>query len=212
METGVRRFPQYFPPSETARLRGQIEARPDLFQAVAAKAGMNLAYHVIDGRRIEAELPEIFALAAGRLREVAEEAAGVPLELMGDPKRALRVQKYTAREEGFLWHFDGGLWGALLTLTNSNGGGTEVMSPRLSRLLAPAPYLLFPFQGLISRAPSTLLVSAPGDLVILRGGTILHRGITAEDDGERLLLAVSYDPVGRPRRRLREAFARWLNY
>lgn len=209
-ETGYRLFPGFLSAVETERLLAQVrEAR---FTAVAAKAGMNLSYHVVDGLRTRDELPEIFALASGRLQEIAQELVDRPIELMQDPKRSVRIQSYCRKADGFLWHLDGGAYGALLTLSNTNEGATDLLSPRLSRLLKPAPYLLFPFQGLFELARPTRIVTAPGDLLILHGGAIIHRGVMQLDEGERTLLAASFDPVGRKKSAVWEWLARRLNY
>jgi hypothetical protein len=210
-QTGFRLFPGFLPPAETARLLALVQEQAR-FQPVAAKAGMNLSYQVVDGNRLRAELPELFALAAGRLQETAQALVEQPIELMQDPKRSVRIQCYRRKDDGFLWHLDGGAYGALLTLVNTNGGATDVLTPRLSRLLKPVPYLLFPFQRLLELARPTRIVAGPGDLLILEGGTVIHRGVMQSDEGERILLAVSFDPVGRKKSRIWEWIARRLNY
>jgi hypothetical protein len=210
-EHGYRFFPGFFSPAETDHLLAQVREQAR-FQAVPAKGGMNLSYQVVDGLRLRAELPDLFALAAGRLQETAQALVDRPIELMRDAKRAVRIQCYRRRADGFLWHLDGGAYGALLTLVNTNEGATDLLTPRLSRFLKPVPYLLFPFQGLLERARPTRIVAAPGDLLILQGGSVIHRGIMQRDDGERILLAASFDPVGRKKSRVWEWIARRLNY
>lgn len=211
-ETGYRLIPQFLSPAETDRLRGLVEDRRNGFQKVAAKARMNLSYHVVGGQELREELPELFELATGRLLKLTEEQVGRPVELMRDPKRSVRIQHYRRKSEGFLWHLDGGEYGALLTLVNTNRGVTEVLPRRLSRWLKPAPYLLFPFQGILARARTTKLFSDAGDLLILHGGVVIHRGLTQQDEGERTLLAASYDRVGKKQSKLWEWIARRLNY
>jgi hypothetical protein len=210
-ELGYRLFPGFLSAAETERLLEQVRQQ-GRFQPVAAKAGMNLSYHVVDGNRLRAELPDLFALAAGRLQETAQALVDQPIELMQDPKRSVRIQCYRRKEDGFLWHLDGGTYGALLTLFNTNDGGTDLLSPRLSRLLKPAPYLLFPFQRLLELGRPTRIVGMPGDLLIVHGGAIIHRGVMQHDEGERILLAASFDPVGRKKGPIWEALARRLNY
>jgi len=210
-ETGYRLFPGFLSAAETGRLLEQVREQAR-FQAVPAKAGMNLSYHVVDGNRLRAELPDLFALASGRLQETAQALVDPPIELMRDPKRSVRIQCYRRKADGFLWHLDGGAYGALLTLFNTNGGATELLSPRLSRLLKPVPYLLFPFQRLLELGRPTRIVTAPGDLLIVHGGAVIHRGVMQHDEGERILLAASFDPVGRKKSQLWEALARRLNY
>jgi hypothetical protein len=207
LESGYRLFPGFLSAAETEGLLAQVRERAR-FQPVAAKAGMNLSYQVVDGQRLQTELPDFFALASGRLMATAQALVEPPIELMRDPKRSVRIQCYRRKEEGFLWHLDG----ALLTLVNTNGGATDLLTPRLSRFLKPAPYLLFPFQGLLERAHPVRIVTAPGDLLVVHGGAVIHRGVTQLDEGERILLAASFDPVGRKKSRLWEWLARRLNY
>lgn len=210
-ESGYRLFPGFLSAEETESLLAQVREQAR-FQTVAAKAGMNLSYQVVDGNRIRAELPEFFALASGRLQETAQALIEQPIELMRDPKRSVRIQCYRRKADGFLWHLDGGAYGALLTLVNTNEGATDLLTPRLSRLLKPVPYLLFPFQRLLELARPTRIITEPGDLLILHGGAVIHRGVMQLDDGERMLLAVSFDPVGKKRGPLWEWIARRLNY
>jgi hypothetical protein len=210
-ESGYRLFPGFLSAAETERLLERVREQAR-FQTVAAKAGMNLSYHVVDGNRTRDELPEFFALASGLLQKTTQSLIDQPIELMQDPKRAVRIQCYRRKTDGFFWHLDGGAYGALLTLVNTNQGATDLLTPRLSRFLKPVPYLLFPFQGLLERARPTRIVTAPGDLLILHGGAIIHRGVMQSDEGERILLAASFDPVGRKKSAAWEWLARRLNY
>ena len=52
----------------------------------------------------------------------------------------------------------------------------------------------------------------PYVVLVLRGGRVLHRGITLADDGERILLAYTYDEPGRKPNPFRDWIARRLNY
>ena len=209
---GYSIFPQFLSPKQTADLLGLIESRGNLFKAVQAKAGMSLAYNVLDGFSIDQYFPELRELAAGALQKITEETFGVDLELMADPKRAFRIQCYRARHEGFKWHLDGGLYSALLTLINTNSGATEVLSPEWSRVLFPVPYLLFPFARLLQFAKPKPLIAHPGDLLVIKGGEVLHRGVTTMDEGERLVFVATYNPVGTKPTPLWDWFARRLNY
>ena len=211
-DTGYRLFRQFLSPEETERLLRLVQGRQESFQTVAAKAKMNLSYHVVNGHELRRQFPELCELASGRLLELAQAQAGRPLELMRDPKRAIRIQHYRKKSEGFLWHLDGGEYGALLTLVNTNLGVTELLTPRMSRWLKPVPYLLFPFQGVLARARTTKILAEAGDLLILHGGAVIHRGLIQQDEGERTLLAVSYDRVGKKTSRIWEWIARRLNY
>jgi hypothetical protein len=210
-EVGYRHFPGFLSAAETERLLAQVREQAR-FQTVAAKAGMNLSYQVVDGLRMRDEFPDFYALAAGLLQETTQTLVEHPIELMRDVKRSVRIQSYRRKTDGFYWHLDGGAYGALLTLVNTNEGATDLLTPRLSRFLKPAPYLLFPFQRLLELGRPTRIVTAPGDLLIVHGGAVIHRGVMQLDEGERILLAASFDPVGRKKSPVWEWLARRLNY
>lgn len=212
MNDGYQVLPSFLSASEIEHLRQRVASRRTLFRQVAAKAGMNLSYSVIDGCQIRAELPDVFDLVQGRLYQALQDAAGRPLVLMRDPKRAVRIQWYQHRDEGFRWHLDGGMYGVILTLINTNQGATEMLSPRVSRYLKPVPYVLFPFQGLLALAPSKVIESRPGDLLLIHGGAIIHRGTNNQSEGERLVLAASFDPIDRQPTPVWDWLARRLNY
>jgi len=87
-----------------------------------------------------------------------------------------------------------------------------VLSPEWSRLLFPLPYLLFPFQRLLEFAKPTPIVPHAGDLLVIKGGAVLHRGVTKKSDGERLVFVATYNPVGTKPTPMWDWFARRLNY
>ncbi len=209
---GYRVIRGYLAAAELARWQHTLAAQPALFAPVAAKHGLNLPYHVVGGTELRRHLPALAALADGPLRAAAEDAAGVRLEPMRDPRRNLRLQCYRRTAEGFRWHLDGGRFSALLTLSNSNDGGTEVLTRRQSRWLRPVPYVLFPFPAVLELARPRPIAAAAGDLLLLAGGEIIHRGVTRRDGGERIVLVATFDPVGRTRPVLWDRVARWLNY
>ena len=212
MKDGYRFSPSFLSAAETEHWRGRVESRRELFRQVAAKAAMNLSYSVLDGYQIRDELPDLLELVQGRLYEALEDAAGQPLAPMRDRKRAVRIQWYRRRGEGFRWHLDGGMYSVLLTLVNTNQGATEMIPPRWSRYLKPVPYVLFPFQGLLARAPSTVIQSRPGDLLLIHGGAVIHRGTNHRGEGERMVLVASFDPVDRRPTPVWDWLARRLNY
>jgi hypothetical protein len=209
---GYRVFGKFVAADELASLHQLIASHGDLFKPVSGKAGMSLPYHVLDGFNICKHFPQLREYAAGPLLNAAEETFGVNLELMADPKRAMRIQCYRTKQEGFKWHLDGGLYSSLLTLVNSNEGATEVLSPELSRLLFPIPYLLFPFQRLLEFAKPRPIIAHAGDLLVIKGGAVLHRGVTKKAEGERLVFVATYNPVGTKPTPMWDWFARRLNY
>jgi len=212
VKDGYQFSPGFLSVAETEHWRERVESRRALFRHVAAKAGMNLSYSVMNGHQVRDDMPDLFELIQGRLHEALQDAAGQPLALMRDPKRAVRIQWYRHRREGFRWHLDGGMYSVLLTLVNTNQGATQMISLRWSRYLKPVPYVLFPFQGLLAHAPTTVIQSHPGDLLLIQGGAVIHRGTNARSDGERMVLVASFDPVGRRPTPVWDWLARRLNY
>ena len=212
MKDGYQFSPSFLSAAETEHWRGRVESRRESFHHVATKAGMNLSYSVMDGCQVQDQLPDLFELVQGRLKEALEDAAGQPLSLMRDRKRAVRIQWYRRRGEGLLWHLDGGMFSVLLTLVNTNHGATQMIPLRWSRFLKPAPYVLFPFQGLLARAPTTVIESRPGDLLLIHGGAVVHRGTNERADGERRVVVASFDPVGTRPTPVWDWLARRLNY
>lgn len=209
---GYRLLPGFLSADETAHWLKLIDSRSDLFAPVSAKAGMSLAYNVLDGIKIDQHLPELRALANGPLLRILEETFGLELEPMTDIKRSLRVQRYRSTDEGFKWHLDGGLYSVILTLLNTNDGFTEVLSPEWSRVLFPVPYLLFPFARLLEFAKPKPVKCGGGDLVAIKGGEVLHRGVTPRATGERIIVGASYNPAGTKPTPAWDWFARKLNY
>jgi hypothetical protein len=209
---GFRHVQGFLAASELATLHGLVERHDDLFRDVHGKAGLGPKYRVIDGDQILAELPEVAELGDRRVRPLAEDFAGHPLAPLASSKRAMRVQAYVRREDGFRWHFDGHDFVALVTLENSNEGQTHFLSPRLSRWMRFVLYPLYPVPQVFSALPCRAVTARAGDLLVMRGARILHRGVTRLETGRRVLLAFTYDPPGKPANRLRDAIARRLNY
>lgn len=196
---------------ETTRLLRGAEARAHLFREVTSLVGLGPRYRVIDGEQIRLHWPEIVAYGEGELRRMVERVTGLRLSLMGSPRRAIHVQVYARPDEGFRWHFDGHTLAAMVTLRNSGGGATELISPPLGRFLRLPFYALYPWPGVFSLLRAQRLIAEPGDLLILRGEKVLHRGVMG-GSGERWLLIFNYDEVGRRPSRLRDWLARRINY
>ena len=122
------------------------------------------------------------------------------------------MQRYTNRAQGFRWHFDGHEFAALITLKNTNCGETLHVSPGLSRFLRWLVYLLYPLPGLFTLVPHRKTDAGPGDLLLMRGGNMLHRGVTLGSEGERVLVIYAYDRIGKRPNPIRDRIASWLNY
>jgi len=209
---GFRHVQGFLGPGEVASLVALVDRHDALFRDVHGKGGLGPKYRVIDGDQILAELPAVAELGDRRVRPLAEDFAGHPLRPLDSSKRAMRIQVYARREHGFRWHLDGHDFVALVTLENGNEGQTHFLSPRLSRWMRFVLYPLYPFPQVLSVLPYAAVTARPGDLLVMRGARILHRGVTRAESGRRVLLAFSYDPPDKRANPLRDAIARRLNY
>jgi hypothetical protein len=196
---------------EVTALERLLRAKSSLLTETAGSKGLGPRYAVIDGEQIRRELPELEALGETRVRPLLERFAGRRVELLASPRRSMRVQVYRDKRHGFRWHFDAHPYAAMVTLENTNGGQTQVVPEGWSRVLRFLLYPLYPFPGVFSLAPRRALTMNAGDLLLLCGARVLHRGVTLRD-GERTLLFYAYDVPGRKPNALRDRVARWLNY
>lgn len=197
---------------EIARLRALVGERAELFREVHGKGGLGPRYQVIDGDQILRDLPAVAELGDRRVRPLAEDFAGHPLAPLASSKRAMRVQAYARRDHGFRWHFDGHAYVALVTLENGNHGQTHFMSLGLSRWLRFLLYPLYPVPQVLALFPYQTVTARAGDLLVMRGARALHRGVTRDEHGQRVLLAFTYDAPGKRANPLRDFIARRLNY
>lgn len=197
---------------EVERLLGLLERYEGLYRETSGRGGLGPRYRIIDGNQVRSHLPEVATLGEERLRAAAERFAGHPLQLMENPLRSIRVQAYNKRDQGFRWHFDEYAFVALLTLKNTNGGQTQFVSPRISRTLKFLFYPLYAFPRVFSLLPHRGLDTEAGDLLLMRGSRVLHRGVTLEEGGERILVSCWYDEPGKRPNPVRELVARVLNF
>lgn len=211
MET-YRHVPAFLTPDELRTLRQAVADHPELLTEVHGRGGLGPRYRVIDGLQIHHHLPGVEELGETRVRPLAEAFAGEPLAPLGSAKRSMRVQVYERKDHGFRWHFDGHPYVALVTLENGNGGQTQFIARWLSWWLRFLLYPLYAFPQLFSIFPRSAVTARPGDLLVMRGGKVLHRGVTPIAEGERILLAYTYDQPGRRPNRFRDFVAKRLNY
>jgi len=212
VRSGYCRIPGFLSPAEAAGWLRRVDDSRDAFRAVGGKAGLALPFHLMDGAEAMARLGDVCTHLQPRMREAAESAATTRLEPIGDRRRALRIQRYGGSTDGFRWHFDGSHTTALLTLANTNGGATEVVSPRWTPLLKPLFYALYPLRDVFSLIPHSTMVAEPGELLILSGHSVLHRGAPGDRPGERVVVLVAFDPAGAKPRPIRDWIARRINY
>jgi hypothetical protein len=211
MET-YRHVPGFLSAEELSRLTRLIEDHEDLYTEVHGRGGLGPRYRVIDGDQIHETLPEVEELGDRRVRPLAESFAGEALRPLGSSKRSMRVQAYERREHGFRWHLDGHAYVVLVTLKNTNGGQTEFISPALTRFLRFLLYPLYAVPQVFSIFPRRAVATQAGDLLWMRGARTIHRGVTLSDQGERVLIAYTFDAPDKKPNPLRDWIARRLNY
>lgn len=207
-----RHVPGFTTREELSRLRQLVEDRRSLFTEVHGRGGLGPRYRVIDGDQIHDLLPEVEDFGDRRVRPLAESFAGHSLQPLGSSRRSMRVQSYERRDHGFRWHLDGHSYVALVALENANGGQTQFISPGLTKLLRFLLYPLYAFPQVFSIFPRSSVTMEAGDLLVMRGARVLHRGITLSDEGERILIAYTYDELGKKPNPFRDWIARRLNY
>ena len=207
-----RHVPGFLSAEELGRLTNLIESHEDLYTEVHGRGGLGPRYRVIDGDQIHEKLSAVEELGDRRVRPLAEEFAGHALRPLGSSKRAMRVQAYERPEHGFRWHLDGHAYVALVTLKNTNRGQTQFISTGLTRFLRFLLYPLYAVPQVFSIFPRSAVTAEPGDLLVMRGGRTLHRGITLSDEGERVLLAYTFDPPDKKPNPFRDWIAKRLNY
>jgi hypothetical protein len=196
---------------EHRAILGEIDEHHSRWRKTEGSAGLGPRYSVIGGDVIATSLPTVQALAE-RVRLALETFAGQPLAAFSDPVRRMRVQCYENEREGFRWHFDGHAFAAVVTLENENGGVTQIVSERISRIARPLFYLSYFFPRLASLLPHESVEGSPRDVLLLRGRRNLHRGHTRRNTGRRTVLVFAYDPPGVAPTRFRNWVARTLNY
>jgi hypothetical protein len=202
----------FLPQADVAFFSRLVEDHAGLLTEIHGRGGLGPRYRVIDGDQIRTRMPAIEALGQERVRPAVERFAGEPLGAFASPRRAQRVQIYSRRDQGFRWHRDGHPYVALVTLENGNEGQTQFISPRLSRVLRYLIYPLYPLPQLFSLLPRAAVTCRAGDLLIMRGRTTIHRGVTLAATGRRILFVYAFDGVDQQPSRLRDLIARKLNY
>ncbi len=202
----------FMTPHDLRRLNELVHGNSGLLTETSGRAGLGPRYRVIDGLTIRKHLPEVEQYGEFRVRPVVEGLVGEPLRLMSSPRRSMRVQVYDRRSHGFRWHVDGHSYAALLTLTNTNRGSTHIVAPGLSRVLRFLLYPCYAVPQVFSLCPYREIRTEAGDLLLLPGGRVLHRGVTLDEHGERTLLVYGYDEADKRRSRIRDWIATRLNY
>ncbi len=196
-------------------LRRAISGGESLFREVNGFAGMAPRYRVIHGTAVHRALPQVVSFGERLVRPLVEAFAGRPLAPLRENAFDIRIQLFRRGGDYFRWHFDGHTYNALVTLTNTIGAETEVVPFAVSRAVRRVymPFALFP--TVFSVLPRMRFAMDAGDVLVLRGGQLLHRGVCHGAEGERLLIVFGYNDADAPPRRVspfRRRVSRLINY
>ena len=207
-----RRIKKFMTSDELENFTDLIHKNTELFSETLGRGTLGPRYRVVNGDQLRSQMPEVETFGEQRVRPIVEHFAGEPLRPMDFSKRSMRIQLYEKKQHGFRWHFDGHSYVALLCLKNTNRGQVHVISPRLSQFLRFLFYPLYAVPQVFSLMPYKEITVEAGDLLLMRGSRVLHRGVTLEEKGQRLLIVYTYDELDKKPNPLRDKIARALNY
>lgn len=205
-----RHLPGFAPAEELAHLRHVIERNRHRFGRTRERAGLGPNCLRINGDVVRDHLPDLVDYGERHVRPVVEAIAGRALQPAIDAKRSIRVQAFASPEDDFRWHFDISRFAALLTIDNDNGSETQLVPSRVSRIVRRGYFLLGWLPQLVSLLPHESLATGPGDLLVIAGTEVLHRGV-AHGEGERTIVVYTYDDRDAQPNPLRVRLARYLN-
>ena len=205
-QNGYHLIPGFLTETECASLLSAIGAyrqNHDIPIVKRPSGDRPLVYSVIDGERIERELPQIAALGP-RIGDLVNSLDRRKLALLNDKKVAINVN-ITAQGGGYRWHYDRNALTAILYLNSVEGGETECYPKYRIRLpvenssawqrTVDSLIRLRPFRAVFGRR---LLVKAEaGKLLLMQGNTCLHSVLPVAGDNDRVNIIVSFDVPGK---------------
>ena len=207
-----RHIEEFATPEEVRRFTDLIRQNAALFTETSGRGGLGPRYRIIDGDQIQSQLSDVATFGEYRVRSIVEDFAGQPLQSMASSRRAMRIQAYETKHHEFRWHFDQNSFVALVCVKNTNRGQTHVIPPGMSRLLRILRLPLYLVPQVYSLMPYETIHMAAGDLLLMRGSRVLHRGVTVDEEGERVLMAYAYDEVGKRPNPILDRVYRVLNF
>jgi len=205
-----RAVPAFLSRQHCIEFEAQIAAHRHRFVSVARPFGLGPTYRTLRGEDIHRYLPEIVEFGASHVQPVVESFAGRALRSALNRGRSVRVQLFDDRAHEFRWHFDTSSVAALLTLHNANGTETQIVAPVWSRRVRPVYYALYWAPALFSLLPRATVCAKAGDLLLMHGAQLLHRGVPT-GGGERLLLVFAYEELDRRATPWRDRVNKYLN-
>jgi len=182
----------------------RFRSTTDLLEIHREARGRALRYVVIDGNQIRNELPGIWDLYNGSVKDLISETAGEEMFPLDNVRAGVNVNIMPPGRSEYRWHYDRTPVTAVLYLNEVDGGETELY-PGLRILLsgsrrARAQRLL---DRVVSKRPMrsirttrVLVRPSPGRLVTMAGDRCWHsvRGVDGPHDRINIILA--YDREG----------------
>lgn len=147
------------------------------------KPGLRLTVDVVGGSTIRQELPWLWNLYVGHLRDFASKAFGRPLFPANLEHTAVNINRLSGRGARYEWHVDSNpVTGLLFSTTSAKGDGGSLV-----------------FKG--SDRRFSLVRPKAGTFICFDARDIPHRVAPLRGDSERLSLPMNYyeSPVDQPR-------------
>lgn len=206
-----RHFPAFLPAERCAELDELITAQAHRFVRVKTPLRLGPNYRTLRGEDVQRYLPELVDFGDRHVQPIVESVVGRPLHRCANPGRAIRVQVFDDLAHEFRWHFDTSAVDALITLRNSNASQTQIIPLAWSRAVRPVYYPLYWAPSLFSLLPRVAVASRPGDMLVLQGTDVLHRGVPTQANGDRTLLVFAYEDDRHRAKPWRERFNKFVN-
>lgn len=203
--------PAFVSPDRCTHLEALIAEHAHRFVSVSSPLRLGPRYRTLRGEDIHRWLPDIVELGRTHVRPQMEAFTGRRLQPCANTGRAIRLQLFDHGAHEFGWHFDTSTAAALVTLRNTNGTQTQIIPEQWSRRLRPMYYGLYWTPGLFSYLPQTAVTAAAGDLLMMQGSRVLHRGVPTTAHGDRLLLVFAYEDPEHPPPAWRDRFTKFIN-
>lgn len=195
----------YADEAATSRLLADVEAylaHHDLPLIRREHRGRGLCYRVIDGVRVQRDLPQLLDVYEAVNAEV-DRRLGFHVVPVAEPLARVNVN-ITPPGGSYRWHYDRNAFTATLYLNRVSGGELEVCPGyRLSRgaeagALGRAADRALQWRGVMRALGRKVAVHpAPGLLVLMRGDRCLHSVTAVDGDESRFNLVMAFDEVGR---------------
>lgn len=197
----------FLPSEECERLLAAIDeyrSGTELPEIHRETRGRALHYSVIDGHQIHDDLPDIWALYTGPVRELMSEFSGEAMFPLSNVRAGVNVNIMPPGESEYRWHYDRTPVTAILYLNEVEGGDTELF-PGLRILLSDrrwsrAQRMLDVAVGTnpirSMRSKKVAVSPKAGRLVAMAGNRAWHSVCGVGGAHDRINIILAYDREG----------------